>query len=215
MARSAARRCVATARTAATWATLEGTLIQRGPALFLGRAVVDGGPPGFHGRLDLLLRGLVEQRPQARVQVAERAQRAGHDDQPAAGPQHRAEGTQHRLGAPVSDVDKLVGLLGLRPVRGERGDRVGNDDVHPAVAVGEFGGHPGYGTGVADVESPADHLAAGLGARGDCSGGVSDAPGVASGEQDQVIGVQAGGQARGEGESEALVGPGDQGDTRI
>jgi hypothetical protein len=38
---------------------------------------------------------------------------------------------------------------------------------------------------------------------------------MASGEQDQVIGVQAGGQAGREGESEALVGPGDQGDTRI
>jgi hypothetical protein len=38
---------------------------------------------------------------------------------------------------------------------------------------------------------------------------------MAPGEQDQVIGVHAGSQAGGEGEPEALVGPGDQGDTRV
>jgi hypothetical protein len=38
---------------------------------------------------------------------------------------------------------------------------------------------------------------------------------MAPGEQDQVIRVHAGGQARGEGEPETLVGPGDQGDTRV
>ena len=135
--------------------------------------------------------------------------------QPAAGPEHGAERTQHRMGARVGDVDEFVGLLGLRPVRGERGDRVGNHDVHPAVAVSQFCGQPGHGAGIGDVENPADHPAPRPGARGDRSGGVGDAPGMAPGEQDQVVGVHAGGQARGEGEPEALVGPGDQGDTRV
>jgi len=66
-----------------------------------------------------------------------------------------------------------------------------------------------------DVENPADHPAPRPGARGDRGGGVSDAPGMAPGEQDQVIRVHAGGQACGEGKPEALVGPGDQGDTRV
>ena len=147
--------------------------------------------------------------------MAERAQRAGHDDELAAGPQHGAERPQHRVGAPVGDVDELVGLLGLRPVRGEGGDRVGNHDVHPAMAVSQFCGQTGRGAVIGDVENPADHPSPGLGARGDRGGRVGDAAGMAPGEQDQVARVHAGGQARGEGEPEALVGPGDQGDTRI
>ena len=135
--------------------------------------------------------------------------------QPAAGPEHGAEGTQHRMGAPVGDVDEFVGLLVLRPVRGERGDRVRNHDVHPAVAVSQFGGQPGYGAGIGDVENPAHHPAPRPGARGDRGGGVGDAPGMAPSEQDQVIRVHTGGQTRGEGEPEALVGSGDQGDTCV
>jgi hypothetical protein len=119
------------------------------------------------------------------------------------------------MGAHVGDVDEFVGLLGLRLVRGERGDRVGNHDVHPAVAVSQFCGQPGHGAGTGDVENPADHPAPRPGARGDRGGGVGDAPGMAPGEQDQVVAVHAGGQAGGESEPEALVGPGDQGDTRV
>ena len=135
--------------------------------------------------------------------------------QPAAGPQHGAEGTQHGIGAAVGDVDEFVGLLGLRPVRGERGDRVGNHDVHPAVAVSELCGQPGHGAGLGNVENPAQYPAPRPGARADRGGGVGDPPGVAPGKQDQVLWVRAGGQARGEGEPQPLVGPGDQGDTRI
>ena len=135
--------------------------------------------------------------------------------QPAAGPEHGAEGTQHRMGAAVGDVDEFVGLLGLRPVRGERGDRVGNHDVDPAVPTGKFCGQPGHGAGAGDVENPAGHPAPRPCARGDRGGGVSDALGMAPGEQDQVTGVHAGGQAGGESEPEALAGPGDQGDTRV
>ena len=98
--------------------------------------------------------------------------------EPAAGPEHGAERTQDRMGACVGDVDEFVGLLGLRPVWGERGDRVRNHDVHPAVAVSEFCGQPGHGAGIGDVENPADHPAPRPGARGDRGGGVGDAPGV-------------------------------------
>ena len=191
---------------------LGGHVDPAGPALFLGRAVVDSFPPRLDRRLDLLQRGPVEQRVQARVQVAECAQRAGHDDEPAAGSEHGAKGAQDRVGAAVGDVDEFVGLLVLRPVRGERGDRVGDHDVHPAVAVSQLGGQPGHGAGIGDVENPADHPAPRPGARADRGGGVGDPPGVAPGEQDQVAGVHAGGQARGEGEPQPLVGPGDQGD---
>ena len=102
------------------------------------------------------------------------------------------------MGAHVGDVDEFVGLLGLRLVRGERGDRVGNHDVRPAVPVSQFCGQPGHGAATGDVENPADHPASRPGARGDHGGGVGDAPGMAPGEQDQVVGVQAGGQAGGE-----------------
>jgi hypothetical protein len=108
-------------------------------------------------------------------------------------PEHRAEGTQHRVGAAVGDVDECVGLLGLRPVRQERGDRVGHHDVHPAVAVSELCGQPGHGAGIRDIENPAQYPAPRPGAGADRSGGVGDPPGVAPCEQDQVIGVHAGG----------------------
>jgi hypothetical protein len=94
-------------------------------------------------------------------------------------------------------------------------DRVGNHDVGPAVAVGQFCGQPGHVAGTGDVDNPAQHPAPGPGARHDPGGGVGDAPSMPSGEQDQVIGVHTGGQSGGEGEPEALVGPGDQGDTRV
>jgi hypothetical protein len=119
------------------------------------------------------------------------------------------------MGACVGDVDEFVGLLGLRPVRGERGDRVRDHDVRPAVAVSEFCGQPGHSAGIGDVENPPHHPAPGPGARSGRSSGVGDAPGIAPGEQNQVIRVHPDGQARGEGEPEPLVGPGDQGDTCI
>jgi len=83
------------------------------------------------------------------------------------------------------------------------------------VAVSEFCGQSGHGASIGDVENSAQHPAPRPGARADRSGGVGNPPDVAPGEQDQVIGVHAGGQARGEGEPQPLVGPGDQGDTRV
>ena len=65
--------------------------------------------------------------------------------------------------------------------------------------------------GVGDVEHPALDPARVPGARRP-RGGVGDPLGVPAGEQDQVVRVHPGGQSLDEGEADALVGAGDQGD---
>lgn len=113
---------------------------------------------------------------------------------------------------PVRDVDELVGLRGLRAVGSEHGARVGHHDVHAAVLLLQFGGQPGHGVGVGDVEHPALHPAPGAGGLGDVGGGVRDPPGMASSEQNQIVRTHPGGQPLHERAAEALVGTGDESD---
>lgn len=82
------------------------------------------------------------------------------------------------------------------------------------MALPEIVGQVGDGVGVGDVQDPALDPAAGAGQVRDLVGRVGDAPLVASGEQDQVVGAQAGGQALDEGAAESLVGARDEGDAR-
>lgn len=67
--------------------------------------------------------------------------------------------------------------------------------------------------GVGDVQDPALDPAAGAGQAGGLVGRFGDAPLVAAGEQDQVVGAQAGRQTLDEGAAESLVGARDEGDT--
>ena len=84
-----------------------------------------------------------------------------------------------------------------------------------AVALGEqhvdraqLGGEGGDRLGVANVE----HAGADLGAGAlDARGRRLDPAGVAAGEVHDMAGIHAPGESLGERESEALVGPGDQG----
>jgi hypothetical protein len=166
---------------------------------------VDRGAPRLDGLLDVGQRDAVEQRLEHRVQVAERAERAGHDDQPASWAQDRRERAQDRVRATVGHVDELVGLRGLRAVRHEPGDRVGHHDVHRA----EFRGQAGHGGGVGDVQHAALDPAHRV---GDTCDGVRDPFGVASGQQYQVVRAHPGGESLDDGEADALVGAGDHGD---
>ena len=114
--------------------------------------------------------------------------------------------------AAVAHGHELVDLLLGRPVRDDPGRGVGDDDVEAAVALGELGGEAGDGGGVAHVEDPALHPAAGGGGTGHAGGRARDTRGVPAAEDDEVVRVEPGGEARGECETDALVGAGDESD---
>jgi hypothetical protein len=173
---------------------------------------VDGLAPRLHHRLDLLQRGVLEQRVQALVQPPESAQGTGHDDQAPAGADHRAERAQHRVRAAVRHVDELVRLLLLGQVRRDPGGGVRHHDVDAAVLLGELRRHALDRAGVGDVQPPALDAGDRRGRSGGARGGLGDTGPVASGEQDQVLGPPSGGEPFDERVADALVGSGDQSD---
>ncbi len=109
--------------------------------------------PILDGGLDLVEGpAVIEQRLQFGVEVIEGAERARDDDQPAAGAEYGAEGTEYGLGAAVGDGNEVVGLLDLRAVRGERADGVRDDDVDSAVLRRKICREIRDGLGIGDVE---------------------------------------------------------------
>ncbi|WP_413810664.1 hypothetical protein [Streptomyces sp. OE57] len=110
--------------------------------------------------LDLFQGGPVEEVLQTRVEVTERAVRAGDHDEPAAWPQERSEGAEHRVGGDVGDVDERVGLVHLGRVRLDRAHGARDHDVQIAVPGAQFLRAVEDDGGVGDVEDPSLDAAA-------------------------------------------------------
>ena len=181
-------------------------------ALGLGAPGVHGRAPVGHERVDgvqALGRGGGEAAGGPFVELVERAEGAGHDDEAAARAQARGERAQHARRREVAGrghgVD-LVGWVGLR-AHARRG--VGEDDVDRA----ELRRQRGDGVRVADVEHAPLHAGGGR-AVGDGSGGGPHAVGIAAGEQDAVGRTQPSGERFDERAAEPLVGPRDEGGAR-
>jgi DNA-binding transcriptional LysR family regulator len=173
-------------------------------------AVVDGLPPlgdeGVDG-IESALGGAGKALGHAVVELVERAERAGDDDQPAGRAQAGREGAQHAGGREVAGPGDGVDLVDRIGVGAHARGGVGEHDVDLA----ELGGECGDGGGVAHVE----HAALDVGDRrplGDGRGRRPDTGGVAPGEQAAVVGRHAGGQPLDQCTAEPLIGAGDKSD---
>jgi hypothetical protein len=148
--------------------------------------------------------GRLKARASARVELVERPERAGHDDEPSAGPEAGCEGAQHARGGEVARLRDRVDLVGRVGVRAHPRRGVGEDDVDLA----QLGGQGVDGAAVADVEDAA--LDARPGPRRGRRGGAH-ALGVAAREQDAVLAAHGRGERLDERPAETLVGPRDEG----
>ena len=163
-------------------------------ALVLGAALVDGARASRR-RARRRRRGWSaaarEAAGDALVELVERPERAGDDDQPAAGTQAGREGAQHVGRREVVGLGDGVDLVGGVGVRAHACRGVGEDDVDLA----QLGGERRDGVAVADVE----HAALDASDRrpgGDVGRGGPDALRVAAGEQDAVAAARMPGGQR-------------------
>lgn len=154
------------------------------------------------------LGGLGEAAGDPVVELVERSERAGNDDEPAALAQARGESAEHTRRREVAGLSDGIDLVGAIGVRAHACRGVGENDVDLA----QLGGQRRDGVAIAHVEHAAfdvgDRRSAGDGGRGGL-----DAAGVAAGKQNAVMGRHAGSQPFDERAAEPLVGTGDQGNT--
>ena len=110
------------------------------------------------------------------VELVERPERAGHDDQPPARPQPRRERAQHPGRREVVGLGDGIDLVGRIAVGVHARRRVGEQDVD----LPELGGQRGDRVAVADVQHAALH-AGDRSAVADAGGSRTDALRVAAG----------------------------------
>ena len=154
----------ATARTAATCATFDGMFSHVPKPSCSARAGADRVAPLGDEPVDgVEARAAAANRGRTRgVELVERAERAGHDDEPAPGPEAGREGAQHARGGEVVRL-RHGGSQPSSAGSGSRGSsaacRVGEDDVD----LSQFGSQRPDGPAVAQASTRPSTRAPALG----------------------------------------------------